>query len=352
MKRVGINGLGRIGRIILRQYVASPRQDFEIVAVNDLDSADNLSYLIKYDSVHGRAPFEVSHGSDYMQLGERKVSIFREKDPENIPWKDEGVDIVLECSGAFRKREGATKHLKAGASKVILSAPSDDADITVVLGVNESAYDPQKHQVISNASCTTNCLAPVVKVMEDSFGIEHLWATTIHAYTSSQSLVDRSTRKRRRGRAAALSIVPTSTGAAKATSLTLPELQGKMDAIAFRVPVADGSLTDLVVALKKDASREEINSALEAAASGPLKGIVEYSKDELVSVDVIGNAHSAIVDAELTSVLGRRMAKVVVWYDNEWAYSTRMLDLTSFIISKEEPSPDEMAKREMVVMPT
>ncbi len=334
MKRIGINGLGRVGRIILRQYISNPREDFEIVAANDLDSVSNLSYLIAHDSVHGRAPFAVSHGSDNIELGEKRIAMFRERDPGKIPWKDCGVDIVLECTGVFRSRAEAAKHIEAGASKVILSAFSDDADVTIVMGVNEHTYDPVKHGVISNASCTTNSLAPVAKVLDESFGIDALWATTVHAYTSSQALIDKATRKVRRGRAAALSIVPTTTGAANATCQVIPSLQGKMDAIALRVPIPDGSVTDIVARLRKDATRDEINAALKKASEGSMEGIIEFSEEELVSIDIIGNPHVAIIDSEFTQVVGENMAKVLVWYDNEWGFSNSMLKLTSYIISR------------------
>ncbi len=311
------------------------RKDFEIVAANDLDSASNLSYLIAHDSVHGRAPFPVSHGSGYIQVGENKIEMFNEKDPGRIPWNDCGVDIVLECTGVFRGRAEAAKHIRAGASRVILSAFSDDADVTIVMGVNEHTYDPKKHEIISNASCTTNSLAPVAKVLDEAFGIDALWATTVHAYTSSQALIDKAARKVRRDRAAALSIVPTTTSAAKATCEVTPSLRGKMEAIALRIPIPDGSITYVVALLKVVATREGVNAALKEASEGAMKGVVEFSEEELVSVDIIGNPHVAIIDSEFTRVVGGNMAKVLVWYDNEWGFSNSMLRLISYIISKD-----------------
>ena len=332
MKRVAINGLGRIGRLALRQYITTPPDNIEVVACNDLTPVDDLAYLIRYDSVHGRAPFPVEHSLDYLQFGSKQIKVFNEKDPAKLPWKELGVDVVLECTGRFRGRKDAGKHLEAGASKVIISAPSDDTDTTIVMGVNENSYDSQKHNVISNASCTTNSLAPVAKVLNDAFGIEYLMVTTIHAYTSSQTLIDLPARKRRRGRAAAVSLIPSSTGAAKATALVIPELKGKMDAIAVRVPVPDGAITDIVAHLEKDVSVETVNAALKKAADGELKGILGYSEEELVSADIISDPHSGTIDATSTRVLANRVAKVLVWYDNEFGYSRRMLDLASVVV--------------------
>lgn len=332
MKRVAINGLGRIGRLALRNYITTPPDNIEVVACNDLTPIDDLAYLIRYDSVHGRAPFPVEHSPDYLQFGSKQIKVFNEKDPAKLPWKELGVDVVLECTGRFRGRKDAGKHLEAGASKVIISAPSDDTDTTIVMGVNENSYDSQKHNVISNASCTTNSLAPVAKVLNDAFGIEYLMVTTIHAYTSSQTLIDLPARKRRRGRAAAVSLIPSSTGAAKATALVIPELKGKMDAIAVRVPVPDGAITDVVAHLKKDVSVETVNAALKEAADGELKGILGYSEEELVSADIISDPHSGTIDATSTRVLTNRVAKVLVWYDNEFGYSRRMLDLASVVV--------------------
>jgi glyceraldehyde 3-phosphate dehydrogenase/glyceraldehyde-3-phosphate dehydrogenase (NAD(P)) len=332
MRRIAINGLGRIGRLALRLFVTNPPKNLALVAVNSPAPAEDLAYLIKYDSIHGRAPFEITAAPDLIEIGRHRIAVTHEDDPEKLPWRALGVDIVLECTGLFRKREEAEKHLKAGASKVIISAEAKNEDLTVVLGVNERAYDPKKHHIISNASCTTNCLAPVVKVLNDAFGIEYLWATTIHAYTSSQALIDRSSPKhRRRGRAAAVSLVPSSTGAATATERVLPELKGKMSAIAVRVPVANGSLTDITARLTSDATTESVNAVLKKATTGDLKGILDYTEDELVSADIIGDEHSGIVDANATKVLMDRVVKVFVWYDNEYGYARRLLDLAEYI---------------------
>lgn len=334
MSRIAINGLGRIGRLILRSFVMNPPSGLELAAANDLTSREDLAYLIKYDSVYRNAPFSVSVTDSHLDVGGHRVAVSNEKDPARLPWKDLGIEVVLECTGRFRKRADSARHLEAGASRVIISAPSDDADITLVMGVNEKEYDPEKHQVISNASCTTNSLAPAVKVLNDAFGVEYLMVTTVHAYTSSQTLVDLPARKRRRGRAAAVSLVPTTTGAARATALTIPELKGRMDAIAIRAPVVDGSITDMVAFLRKDISVETVNEAFRKAAGGELKGILEYTEEEIVSSDIIGNAHSGIVDASSTKVIDNRVAKVLVWYDNEYAYARRMLDISAFILGK------------------
>ncbi len=330
MKKVAINGLGRIGRLILRNFIETPpgaTGEIEIVAANDLTPMDDLAYLMRYDSVHGRAPFEVKFGEGSLDLGGKRIAVTHEKDPANLPWKALGIDTVMECTGAFRGRADAGKHIDAGASHVIISAPSEDVDATFIVGVNEKTYDPAKHRVVSNASCTTNSLAPTVKVMNDTFGVEYLFVTTVHAYTSSQSLVDKAARKMRRGRAAAVSFIPTSTGAADATALVIPELKGRMNAIAVRAPVPDGSLTDIVAVLKKDVTVETLNGAFKAAADGPLKGILAYSEEELVSADIIGCPHSGVVDGLSTMVIKDRFVKVFVWYDNEYGYSHRMLDL-------------------------
>jgi glyceraldehyde-3-phosphate dehydrogenase type I len=331
MKKIAINGLGRIGRMVLRHYLASAPDDLEIVTVNDLIPIDELAYLIRYDSVHGSVKFPVEVGSNYIQLGPHKLMVLSERNPENLPWKAQGVDVVLECTGLFRKREDAVKHLKAGASKVIISAPSDSADLTVVLGVNEKWYDAKRHHVISNASCTTNSLAPAVKVLDETFGVEYVMVTTVHAYTASQALVDQAARKKRRGRAAAASLIPTSTGAANATALVIPELKGKMDAIAVRVPVPDGAITDIVAHLKKDVSVETVNAAFKRAAENELRGILDYSEDEIVSADIVGDTHSGIVDAPSTRVILNKVVKVLVWYDNEYGYSRRLLELADHV---------------------
>ena len=334
MKKIGINGLGRIGRLVLRHFIEYETDNVDIVAANDLTSIDDLAYLLKYDSVFGKAPFEVNHGEDYIEIDSKKIKIFNKKNPEDIPWKDLDVDIVLECTGVFRRREDSAKHLKAGANKVIISAPSKSADITVVLGVNEDEYDPDKHEIISNASCTTNSLAPAVKVLDDEFGVEHLLVTTVHAYTASQALIDKAMRKRRRGRAAAVSLIPTTTGAAKATGLVLPKLKDKMDAMAIRAPVPDGAITDIVAELKTNVTVEKVNNAFKKASEKKLKGILGYSEEDLVSQDIIGNTHSGIVDAGSTRVIDDKMAKILVWYDNEAGYAKKLLELAEYISKK------------------
>ena len=334
MKKVAINGLGRIGRMVLHHFIVCPPDDIEIVAANDLTPLDELAYLLRYDSVHGKFPVPVEIETGGIRLGSTKVSVFSEKDPAKLPWKNMGVDIVLECTGLFRRKQDAVRHILAGASKVVISAPSESADLTVVLGVNEGLYDSKTHHVISNASCTTNSLAPAAKLLHDEFGVEYLMVTTVHAYTASQALVDRSARKLRRGRAAAVSLIPTSTGAAKATALVIPELEGRMDAIAIRAPIPDGAVTDIVAYLKKDVTVETVNAAFRSAAEGRLKGILDYTDDELVSADIIGNVHSGIVDGTSTRVILDRVAKVLVWYDNEYGYARRLIDLADYISKK------------------
>jgi len=334
MKRVAINGLGRIGRLTLNHYIAGSTANIEISAVNDLTPPDELAYLLKYDSVHGRSPYSVEAGTDFITYRGKKIIVLNQKDPLKLPWRDLKVDIVLECTGLFRKRDDAAKHLKAGASKVIISAPADDADITINLGVNDKMYDPRKHHILSNASCTTNSLSPTVKVLEEAFGIRHLLVTTVHAYTASQALIDRESRKKRRGRAAAVSLVPTSTGAAKATQLVIPKVQGKMDAIAIRAPIPDGAISDIVAELNTDVSVEQVNSAFQKASLGNLKGILDYTEDELVSADIIDDLHSGVVDGTLTRVVDGTMVKVCVWYDNEAGYAKRLLELADYIAGK------------------
>ncbi len=334
MKKVGINGLGRIGRLVLRHFMENDVEGIDIVAANDLTSVEDLAYLLKYDSVFGKPSFDVTYGKDFLKVGPKKIKIFNQKDPQDIPWETEDVDIVLECTGLFRRKKDSEKHIKAGAKKVIISAPSKSADLTVVLGVNEDKYDPKKHNIISNASCTTNSLAPAVKVLEEEFGIKHLLVTTVHAYTSSQTLVDKSMKKRRRGRAAAVSLIPTTTGAAKATALVLPKLKDKMDAMAIRAPVPDGAITDIVAELKTDATIEKVNNAFKKASEGKLKAILDYSEEDLVSQDIIGNTHSGIVDAKSTRVVDKNLAKVLVWYDNEAGYAKKLLELTEYISKK------------------
>jgi glyceraldehyde 3-phosphate dehydrogenase/glyceraldehyde-3-phosphate dehydrogenase (NAD(P)) len=335
MKKIAINGLGRIGRLVLRCYMANKPSDVEIVALNDLTPPAEMAYLIKYDSIHGKAGFPVEAGEDCLKLDGKEIPLFKEKDPAKLPWKELGVDIVLECTGIFTKKEKAMAHIEAGAKRVVISAPADDSDLTIVLGVNEKLYDPAKHVVVSNASCTTNSLAPVTKILNDAFGIEYLMGTTIHAYTSTQVLVDVPKGGGRKGRAAAVSLVPATTGAAKAMVPLFPELKGRMDMISVRVPVADGSLTDIVVHFKKEVTVEEVNAALKSAADGKLKGIVEYNDEEIVSADIIGNTHSGIVDAPSTKVIMGKVAKVMVWYDNEYGYSNRMVELAQYIAGKE-----------------
>jgi glyceraldehyde 3-phosphate dehydrogenase/glyceraldehyde-3-phosphate dehydrogenase (NAD(P)) len=334
MKKIAINGLGRIGRLILRHFLTNTPAQVEIVACNDLSPMEDIAYLMKYDSVHGRCPvpFEVKDGR--IAAAGKSMQYYSIKDPAELPWKELGVEIVLECTGFFSKRAGAAKHLDAGASHVVISAPSKDADLTCVLGVNEQEFKAGSHTIVSNASCTTNALAPVLKVLHDNFTIDHAMATTIHAYTATQALVDRSARKRRRGRAAALSLIPTSTGAATAITEVLPGLAGKIAAVAVRVPVPDGALVDVTAQLQTDVTADEVNSCFAAAAQSSMQSVLEYSDEGLVSVDIIGNTHSAIIDAMSTDVLKKRMVKVMAWYDNEAAYARRMLDLAVYIASK------------------
>ncbi len=324
--RIGINGFGRIGRCVLKHLVR--RNEVEVAGINDLADIGDLTYLLKHDSVHGWYPPGTSHTDDSIRVDDHSIRFFSEKDPSRIPWRDAGVDIVLECSGVFRKRKDAAGHMQAGAKKVIISAPSEDADAMFVLGVNHQSYDPKRHHIVSNASCTTNSLAPPAKVLHESFGIEHIMITTVHAYTSSQSLTDIPTRKRRRGRAAGVSIVPTTTGAARATARVIPELEGRMDGMALRVPVPNGSITDMVATLKADVTADQVNAALrDAAGREPLRGILRVTDEAIVSRDIIGDPHSSIVDAESTMVLRDRVVKLLAWYDNEWGYAARMADL-------------------------
>jgi glyceraldehyde 3-phosphate dehydrogenase len=324
--RIGINGFGRIGRCTFKQLAA--REDFEIVGLNDPADLGDLAYLLKYDSVHGWYPRKVSAGEREIRVDGREIRFFAAKSPADIPWGDLGAEVVIESSGAFRARSQAAGHLAAGAKKVLVSAPSDDADATFVYGVNDARYDPQAHHVISCASCTTNCLAPVAKVLLDRFGVEHLMFTTVHAYTSSQALMDTPMRKRRRGRAAAVSIIPTTTGAAQATVRVLPELDGRIDGMAMRVPVPDGSVTDIVAMLERPASVEDVHSALDdAAGRPPLRGVLRVSDEALVSRDILGDPHSSIVDRESTMVVRDRVVKILSWYDNEWGYAARLVDM-------------------------
>ena len=323
MVKVAINGFGRIGRNVFR--AGFKKRGFDVVAVNDLTDSNTLAHLLKYDSVFGVYPEKVGHGKGYLKVNGKKMTVTNERDPTKLPWKKMGVDIVVEATGFFRDREGASKHLKAGAKKVVISAPAKEPDVTVVLGVNDKDLMPE-HKIISNASCTTNCLAPVAKVLLDSFGIKKGYMTTVHAYTGDQRLLDAPHKKLRRARAAAVSMIPTTTGAAIAVSKVLPELVGRLDGMAIRVPTPDVSLVDLVAVLEQEASALEINRALRKAASGKLKGILEYTESPLVSIDFVGNPHSSIADGLLTKANGN-MCKVLSWYDNEWGYSNRMVDL-------------------------
>ncbi len=329
--RVGINGFGRIGRNVFRAVASRAKGDVEIVAVNDLTDAKTLAYLLAYDSVFGRYPGTVEHEGDAIIVDGTPIRVLAERDPGNLAWGDMGVDVVVESTGFFTKREDAAKHLAGGAKKVIISAPASDPDLTVVIGVNDDTYDPAVHHVISNASCTTNCLAPVAKVLDDTFGLKQGFMTTCHAYTNDQRILDLPHSDLRRARAAALSIIPTSTGAARAIGEVLPHLKGKLDGMALRVPVPNGSVVDLVAQLNATPSVDEVNAAIKAAADGPMKGILGYSEDPIVSRDVIGDSHSSLFDAPLTMVNGNQV-KIISWYDNEWGYSCRVVDLAQKLL--------------------
>ncbi len=336
MKRVAINGLGRIGKMVLWHYVSKKPQNLEIVVANGgSGTPEDLAYMLKYDSMHGRFPAEIEYDDSTLSIGGEKIAIVDERDPAKLPWAEMGIDIVLECTGRFTNREGAAKHLEAGAKKVLISAPGKNVDLTVVLGVNQNQYDSAKHHILSNASCTTNSLAPAMKVLEERFGVDSAHITTTHAYTSSQVTIDKKKPgKHRRGRAAAVNIIPTTTGAAKATVEVLPELKGKMSAMALRVPVADGAITEIVANLKRETTVEEINAAFKEASQNELKGILEFSTEELVSSDILGNPHSSIIDGLSTQVLNGTMVKVMAWYDNEFGYSGRLLELADLVASK------------------
>ncbi|MFC0596997.1 type I glyceraldehyde-3-phosphate dehydrogenase [Streptomyces palmae] len=327
--RVGINGFGRIGRNYFRALLEQGA-DIEIVGVNDLTDNATLVHLLKYDTILGRLKHEVSHTEDTITVGRQTFKTLAERDPAQLPWAELGADIVVESTGIFTKREDAAKHLTAGAKKVLISAPAKGEDITIVMGVNQGTYDAANHHVISNASCTTNCVAPMAKVMDESFGIAKGLMTTVHAYTNDQRILDFPHRDLRRARAAAQNIIPTSTGAAKATALVLPQLKGKLDGIAMRVPVPTGSVTDLVLELDREVTRDEINTAFQKAAEGQLKGIVEYTEDPIVSSDIVNWPASCTFDASLTMAQGKQV-KIVGWYDNEWGYSNRLVDLTVFV---------------------
>jgi glyceraldehyde 3-phosphate dehydrogenase len=323
--KIGINGFGRIGRCVLRAGWDNP--DLEFVGINDLTDAATLAHLLKYDSVHGQFDAEVKATKNAIVVGGKKIRILSIREPAELPWAKLGADIVLECTGLFRDKQKAEAHRKAGAKKVIISAPAKGEDLTVVLGVNDDKYDPEKHHIVSNASCTTNCLAPVAKVLNDTFGIEKGLMTTIHSYTNDQRILDLPHSDLRRARAAAESMIPTTTGAAKAVGLVLPELQGKLDGMAIRVPTPNVSVVDLVASLAKDTTVAKVNQALKKAANGKMKGILAFCEDPLVSMDFNGNKHSSIVDASLTSVMDKNMVKVISWYDNETGFSYRMIDL-------------------------
>jgi len=330
--KVGINGFGRIGRNVVRAGMNNP--EIEFVAANDLTDVKTLSHLLKYDSILGPLHEEVIVGADSIKVGRHNIKIFATKDPAEIDWPSLGVDVVIESTGRFTDAKDASKHLRGSVKKVIISAPGKNEDITIVLGVNDSAYDPAKHNVISNASCTTNCLAPVVKVLHETFGINKGSMTTIHSYTNDQNVLDFPHKDLRRARAAAVNMIPTTTGAAKAIGLVMPEMKGKLDGYAMRVPTPNVSVVDFVCETAKDTTAADVNAALKAAAEGPLKGILAYTTDPVVSTDMMRNPNSSIVDSELTKVLGGNMVKIVTWYDNEWGYSCRVVDLIVFLANK------------------
>ena len=326
---VAINGFGRIGRLVYKHAFNDAR--FHIVAVNDITSPDILAHLLKYDSVHGRFPGKVVATKTGIEVDGKALDVIAEKDPTRLPWKERGVDVVVESTGLFTKRDDAAKHLQAGAKRVLISAPATDPDITIVMGVNDKQFDPETHRIVSTASCTTNCLAPVAKVIHDAFGIKHGIMTTIHAYTNDQRILDQPHKDLRRARAAAVSMIPTTTGAARAVTKVLPELKGRLDGMAVRVPTVDGSLVDLSFETEKPASIAAINGAMLEASKAGMKDIIEYTEDPIVSVDVIGNPHSAVFDALSTMAIGDRFFKVLAWYDNEYGYSGRMVDMLRLI---------------------
>ncbi|MBN2141774.1 type I glyceraldehyde-3-phosphate dehydrogenase [Candidatus Woesearchaeota archaeon] len=331
MVRVAINGFGRIGRMVFRAGHADP--GIEWVAINDLTDTKTLAHLLKYDSIHGKFQGEVGFNDHALIVNGKEIRVLTERDPAKLPWKDMNVDVVVESTGFFTAREKASLHFSAGAKKVLLSAPGKGGvDLTIVKGVNEHEYDKSKHHLVSNASCTTNCLAPIVKVLHDNFGIEHGFMNTAHAYTSDQRMVDAPHKDLRRARSAAISTVPTTTGAAKAVTEVIPELKGKLDGIALRVPVADGSVVDFVCVVKKDVTKEQINELFRSVASNELKGVIEYSDEPLVSIDIVGNPHSSIFDSLCTNVIDGRLVKIISWYDNEWGYSNRMVDVIKMLV--------------------
>ena len=330
--KVGINGFGRIGRLVFRAMAKDP--ELEIVAINDLGDKATMAHLLKYDSVHGRAFDQVTVTEDGFDADGIKVKVLAEREPANLPWGQLGVDVVVESTGLFTDANKAKAHLEAGAKKVIISAPAKNEDITIVMGVNDDQYDKEKHNIISNASCTTNCLAPFAKVLLENFGIKRGFMNTIHAYTNDQKILDLPHKDLRRARAAAMSMIPTTTGAARAVALVLPELKGKLDGFATRVPTPDGSMVDLTVELEKNVTVDEINAAMKAAAEGPLAGILEYTEDPIVSIDIVGNSHSSIFDSKLTMCIGGEgnFVKCISWYDNEWGYSNRVKDLAKILL--------------------
>lgn len=330
--KVGINGFGRIGRLVFRAMEKDPA--FDIVAINDPGSITAAAHLLKYDSIHGRVYDEVRVDGDSIVVDGRTVKVLSDRDPANLPWGELGVDLVIESTGFFTDANAAHAHIDAGAKKVLITAPAKNEDITIVMGVNDDQYDPAKHHIVSNASCTTNCLAPFAKVLMDSFGIKRGFMNTIHSYTNDQKVLDQSHKDLRRARAANLSMIPTTTGAARAVSLVLPELKGKLDGFATRVPTPDGSMVDLTVELEREVTVEEVNKAIKAAAEGPLKGILAYVEDPIVSADIVGDSHSSLFDSKLTMVLGGKgnLVKCVSWYDNEWGYSNRVKDLAKIML--------------------
>ncbi len=332
--KIGINGFGRIGRNAFKIIEEKEQKNFEVIAVNDLTNAKTLAHLLKYDSCFGKFNGNVDAKENAIIVNGKEISIFSEKDPENIPWRDLGVEIVIEATGVFRKKETVMKHIKSGAKKVIITAPAEDEDITIVMGVNEYNYNTQKHHIISNASCTTNCLAPFAKVIDEKFGIKRGLMTTVHSYTNDQSILDLPHKDLRRARAAAESIIPTTTGAAKAVGLVLPNLKGKLNGFAMRVPTPTVSVVDLVCELEKNVTAEEINQVLKEAAQGELKGIMGYSEEPLVSIDYRQDSRSSIIDGLSTMVIEDNMAKIVSWYDNEWGYSMRVVDLADYIAKR------------------
>src|SRR5580698_6070210 len=330
--KVGINGFGRIGRNVVRAALNNP--EIEFVAVNDLTDTKTLAHMTKYDSLLGPLPEKVSVDGDFIVIGPRRIKVFAEKDPGLIDWSSLGAEIVIESTGRFVDKASASKHLRGTVKKVIISAPAKDEDITIVLGVNDSSYDASKHHVVSNASCTTNCLAPVVKVLHEKFGIEKGSMTTIHSYTNDQNVLDFPHKDLRRARAAALNMIPTTTGAAKAMGLVMPEMKGKLDGFSMRVPTPDVSVVDLVAITSRSTTAEEVNNAFKAAADGPMKGILAYTEDPVVSTDMLHNSNSSIVDGQMTKVLDGNLLKVISWYDNEWGYSCRVVDLIAFLTKK------------------